>query len=251
MASSVATAAVVQDDFENPPHTAGNSPAGINGWVTSSTNAGATVTVVNNEQSTFGGVGDSQAVRITDNDPASSGLFSPRLATTAAIPTSNPLQIQFDFKLLTLSENPTFLLMNGGTAGMLLGLCYPGESQMFWTDSSNVRHNLLAMVTGSWYRVEIDLDPLNSVTDGWSLRVQRHDGSSVVQDLTFTNLGFRNELAAATEFRWVFNTGPSSGGDMVLDNVSIVAVPAPAALQAGALLMVIVAATLRRRRAAG
>ncbi len=246
MASAGAHAAIVQDDFENPPHTAGSSPAGINGWATASTNAGATVTVVNNEQSPFGSVGDSQAVRITDNDPATSGLYSPRLATTAAIPTTQPLSVQFDFKLLTLSENPTFLLMNGNTAGLLLGLCYPGENQMFWTDSANVRHQLMSMVTGSWYRVEIELDALNSAVDGWSLRVQRHDGSSVVDDQTFTNLTFRNELAAATEFRFVFNTGPSSGGDIVLDNVNIAAVPTPAALPAGVALLSLVAVMRRR-----
>lgn len=237
---------LVNDDFESPAHTAGNPPAAINGFSVSTTTATQTVLVVNTEQSVFGDAGDSQAVRIDDNDNTA-GVFSPVLKNTTALPTTRGLIIQFDYKLNTLAQNPSFLLFGSEGVGVQFGLVYPDAThEIFYTDGTNTRIHLDTAVQNQWYRATLSINPLGSAIDSWSLRLQRHDGSSVVSDQTFNNLDFRNDISNFTEMRWVFNTGPSQGGDLVVDNVLIQVIPTPAALPAGIALL---GGMLMRRRA--
>lgn len=242
---SAATVTLVDDDFESPPHTAGSPPAAVNGFTVASTGTNKTVLVVNTEQSDFGEVDDTQAAQIVDNDDTA-GVFGPRLNNTTALPTNRPLIIQFDYKLNTLSQNPSFVLFgSGSTPGLQLGFAYPGSAEIFYTDGSNTRVQLGTAVAGDWYRATMHVDPLDRTEDSWDLRLQRHDGTSVVSDQSFYNLDFRNDITGFQDMRWLFNTGPAQGGDFVVDNVSIQVVPTPAALPAG--LMMLGLAMMRRR----
>lgn len=249
--SGVADAAIVADDFESA--SLGAAPSAGNGWSTLNTSALQTVDVIA-AQSPFGAVGDSQAVRIYDGDSAAA-LNPTRLrnSTSTTLATDAPFIIQFDYRLQSLSQLPVFQLMNSGNASVaiLFGMVYTNASNdIYWTDSGGLRHVIGSAVLNDWYRVTMTIDPIDSAIDGWSLRLERHDGASIVSDQTFENLTFRSEASGLGEMRWLFNQGVGTlGGDFVIDNFvvdNVTMIPAPAALPAG--LCLLLSAIFGRRR---
>lgn len=238
---------VVADNFEG--QTAGAVPTGHN-WVVSSTTATQTVLVNGAQQSPFGQAGDSKSVELKDQDNTA-GLFSQKLENTTALPTNADFSIQFDIKCVTLSENPSFLLYDStNTVAIQFGFAYPiaaGQGQIFYNDGStptSQRIVLESTVQNQWYRMTMRIHNLTNGVDAWDLRIQRHDGTSIVADNLYTNLDFRADVSNITLARFVFNTGPSQGGDLLIDNYLVV-IPAPAALPGGLALMALV---IRRRQ---
>lgn len=234
---------IFADDFENPPHNTG--VLNDNGWTTAVTSADQTVTVVNSQQSDFGPSGDSQAVLLDDNDTSGSlgdASFSRGLA---GVPTDSPLRFEFDFNVIAGNQQPVLELRSGNDVAIEVDLRRFG-GEMGYRDASGsvVQLGSVNNVYGQWYRVTVSIDPLDQSDDTYDLRIQSFDGSF---DESASGIDFFNDVASIDNVlsRTLITAG-SSGTEYAVDNVSVVAIPAPAALPAGIAMLGLIA--MRRRR---
>lgn len=172
--------------------------------------------------------------------------------------------VQFDFKAFNISHNAAIQFRAGtggtGTQGALLHLFSASGSTQNREGASgaNTFVNLTGLGAGTlsedvWYRYTLTLNPINTGSDTYDVRVQTIESTDL--DVTNTGLAFRNNIADINSFYFFSNTGPGNTGDnYAVDNVRVVGsagelnfdvIPEPsslALLAAGGLLVA------RRRR---
>ncbi len=223
-------AAAVTDHFES--YTAGTSPAGQNGWTTANVKTGGTTTQNALAVRTTGIDGKpTQAIHIKDDCPEG-GI----LQLGASFPVQNSFQIQFDVKLNGHLQLPVLHL--GGVHGLKyvqtgMTLALDGGKPLKFSYHDGAEWQQIAirddadnrLNEGAWYTIRLTAPALtgNKAADTWSLTVKDACGQIVVQE---TGLAFRSGLTALNTAIFQFNID-SSGGDMLIDNFSVVK-PAPA-----------------------
>ncbi len=218
-------ALVVTDDFESYP--VGTSPAGQKGWTVSGVKTGPTNAQTALVVRTIGIDGKpTQAIHIKDDCPEG-GI----LQFGVSFPVQNSFQIQFDVKLNRHLQLPVLhlggvhglkyvqtgitLALDGGKA---LKFSYHGGAewqQIAIRDDADNRLN-----EGAWYTIQLTSTVLTGKksADTLSLVVKDASGQIVVQE---TGLSFRSGIAAFSSAIFQFNID-SSGGDMLIDNFSVV-----------------------------
>ena len=117
--------------------------------------------------------------------------------------------------------------------------------------------NLGTMLSdGQWYRFTISVDPANSATDRWDLRIQSLLDSSV--DDSYANLDFQNNLGSFDSIRFHFNQNNNFGSvtSFTIDNflvadsladLNFATVPEPGTWVSFAILGLVVLGWRRRR----
>jgi hypothetical protein len=203
------------DTFES--YTAGNQLGSP--WVVSSTSGSTSTVNVAEDQSAFSS--GTNAINYYDASAAS----NPKIEYDFPASTTNPLSIQFDFKLNT-GAGYVFMQLEGedGFADMFLALTYNTSVLRNYTDSSTY-DTILDTDTNVWYHVDILTSAINeSGNETFDITVTPFGGSAT----TVSNLVFRYDVDTAyTRLQFMQNAGSAAVADLVLDNVSIAEVLPP------------------------
>ena len=192
------------------------------------TNDRQTIRIVSDDASTFGPSWNRRAIAVIDDDP-STDLFSTLLGLP--IPDDGdpraPLQVRFDFKLLTPHQNPAvqFVNRNGVESNdnaLSLSLAYPdrGGPYLAYAPERGELNLMAKMMTDRWYRLTLTLDRAGG---RFSVDLQRRstDGASVDQHLHFDDLPMKRPYLAPAQLQWMFNVPPGHHGGLLIDNVRI------------------------------
>lgn len=206
-------------------------------------------------ESTFTQNSPGASLHLVDNSTASNPSATVTFAVAAG-EASTPLVISFDYlKASTVQgENSgvfiggpesvrgvNLILSNGGAGNIQ----YNAGGTTQWVDTGT------QLQGGVWYHVTLTLQPAATNPDSWDLHIVNGDGT---QDYTLANLAFQNQLSAFTTVQFQSNTAVSgTGSDFSIDNLVIqtvtpTSIPTPAALPAGAGLLLAMVASRRRTR---
>lgn len=182
-------------------------------WVVWSTSGStSTVNVVEDESDFSSGT---NAINYYDASTTS----NPKIEYDFPVSTTNPLSIQFDFKLNS-GGGYVFMQLEGedGNPAMYLALT-AGTSELRNYTSSTEYEAILDTDTNIWYHVDIEASAIDESTNEiYSIAVTPFGGSST----TVSNLMFRYDVDTAyTRLQFMQNAGAASAADLVLDNVSI------------------------------
>ena len=214
---------------------------------------GSTV-VVSDDQSPIGAPAHDQGLRFTDSTATSQ---QPAISRTFTDITTNTLYIQFDYRYEAGVNNAGLQVRDGATTGVNIHMTSAGSNYIGANQGSGFANFTDTTLTADeWYRFTLTLQPANSVTDSYSLRVQSIVGAAI--DVTYSGLLFQNQLAAFDTVRFHFNNAISDGTSTYsLDNILVttdsselnfsVIVPEPGTVSLVLLGLVLVARIGRRR----
>jgi hypothetical protein len=235
-------ASVITDNFES--YTVGTSPVGQNGWSANNGVAGHDSLIV----STNGlGGGSTKALRMTDTLSNATSWY-----LRSSFANQSSFQITYDVQLKNLLLAPT-LRLNGVsnatavTTGLQLAMDSGPSYKFSYTDGTWKTIAITGDADGrldvdAWYTIQLSSANLtgDKSVDTWSLVVKNASGTTVVNQ---TGLGFKSGMTAVSSADFYFN-GSTSGGDMLIDNYTVIPEPATVGmLGLGALLTL----ALRRR----
>lgn len=202
----------------------------------------------NGTESAFTNTAGGDSALLTSS-PGFTVLDSPSFA----VPTSDPVQISFDFDIITAnaSNNDTFVLNSarniilnfGGPAAASSSV--PGK-MVYKNGSSGVATNF-APSLNTWYHITLGLSAEDAANPNWSINVTNTAGQS---QYSASDILFSNALAQYTSMNYSFNVPTVvDGASFQVDNV-LVATPEPTVISLlglGALGLLIVNPRRRAR----
>lgn len=192
----------------------------------------------------------SNSAQYFDND-TTTGLFNVRmnLASLSFDPTLTT-EISFDYYNVDNTQQDYFFVNDGSqAAGIFLNL-RSGFNQVRNNDGgtlSAVGSGFLA--ANEWYRFELTINPVNTATDTFDLRVIRDTGGAGTTIINASGLGFRADISDISLVSWGTNTAAGASGQLsYYDNISIAQVPEPSSYAFFGAIVCLLAVGLRRLR---
>ncbi|MEA2067674.1 MAG: hypothetical protein U9P12_00610, partial [Verrucomicrobiota bacterium] len=197
------------DTFESYP-TGTELPAP---WVVTSTDSSNSTVNILADQSPFGS--GTNAVNYYDD----STNLNPKIEYDLSMATTNPLSIQFDFKLNSALGIATFQIEGSdGQPAMYLNLV-ANTTELRNQTGSTTYDLILDTAEDTWYHVDILTSAINpSGNETYDISVTPFGGTAT----TVNDLVFRTGVATAfTRVQFMQNAGATAKSDIVLDNFSV------------------------------
>jgi hypothetical protein len=231
-------AAVFSDNFNSYTESTNFSNDAGNPWThvgNYPTSAVATLRAIADE-SPFSAVSAGLAARYEDHNANNGSGWGFKVGFGEQDPTK-PLVVEFDFKVITDDGIVPTLIMTSSTEsnGNFLQLFAKNtEGNAFLGNRLNAGVTPLTnapVALGAWYHVRVDIDPVDTSTDTYSVTLTPWDDGAGAPGtpVTIEDLPFRANLGNIGYLRFLNNGANDSDGAYVIDNVSVT-VPEPATM---------------------